>query len=140
MSLTVSSIEFHFKVSSDVSFFGITFAKGPTWDSHIKKKTRCQICKRHSSHLESVEGIHLIWSLCGTTWGAHQESLLLLYKARICSQFDKGNQAFGDMFKTNHKKMETIQSKALCAWLETFKSTPVSTLLMETDEMPFSLH
>ena len=53
MSLTVSSIEFHFKVSSVVSFFGITFAKGPTWDSHIKKKLAAK----------SVKGIHLIWSL-----------------------------------------------------------------------------
>ena len=111
-----------------VSFLGVTFDKGLTWTPQVKELIgKC------------AKGINLLRCLSGTEWGAHRDSLLMIYKAKIRSHLDYGCLAFGDMAKSNRKKLETVQSKALRVCLGAFTSTPVSALLVEIGEMPLSL-
>ena len=73
------------KPSSEVSFLGVIFDKGLTWILHVKRLTgKC------------AKGINLLCCLFGTEWGAHRDSLLLLYKAIIRSHLDYGGLILGN--------------------------------------------
>lgn len=106
----------------------MTFDSKHTWTTHINElSTECK--KR----------LNIIKALWCANWGADQESLIRVYRALIRSKIDYGSIFYGSANPRTLKKLETIQNTALQLCLEPFKTTPVTSILAESQEKPLEL-
>ena len=104
-------------------FLGFTFDKNLTWKYHIE-----DLIDKSSQILNIMKSFH------GLAWGANNKTLLTIYKSLLRSRIDYGCFILEDACKTNLKKLDTLQYKALCIVLGAPRGTAMATLLAETGE------
>lgn len=77
--------------------------------------------------------------LSGADWGASSQSLKIIYSAVIKSSIDYGSIVYCLANKSLLKKVEVVQSQALCICSGAFRTSPVNALQVEMGEMPLEL-
>ena len=109
------------KSSETARFLGITFDYNLEFSSHVNL-----IQKR------GLRAFNIIKFLCGTWWGSHPDTLLILYKSFVRSIIDFGSFVYFPKFKKLADKLEKIQYAAIRASLGYRISTPKNILLAES--------
>ena len=113
--------------SETVKYLGLTFQRKMNWNGHIKE-TVAKCRKR----------INFLRCLCGVSWGAHPDTLLVLYKSFIRPVFEYGCASFAQLTKTQLIKIERIQWSALRICFGLMKSTHTGTLEVLSGVPPVS--
>ena len=113
------------KIDKTVKFLGLIFDSKLNWNAHV-------------AHLEEKckKRLNLMRMLSGQTWGASKTSLLIIYRMLIRSVLDYGSIAYNNTSLANKRRLDVIQHKALRIACRAFCTTPVSSMQIETGEMP----
>lgn len=77
--------------------------------------------------------------IAGSSWGAHPDSMLLLFKSAIRSILEYGSFAFRHMAKTHQLKLKRIQWRALRTSLGLMTSTHTGTLEVLSGIQPLDI-
>lgn len=111
-----------------IKFLGMTFDSELTWIHHINDVVaRCQ------------KDLNLMRYLSGTSYGADKKTLIKLYTSLIRSKIDYGCQAYNSASKTQLRRLDVIQAKALKIATGAYKGTPNASLNVECNIMPLGL-
>lgn len=110
--------------SSSAKFLGITFDVKFTFQDHVKNIS----VKYQKAH-------RVIRYICGTWWGAHPETLLVLYKSYIRSTLEYGLFLYYPKTKAIGDISEKIQFRALRTVMGYRVSTPRNIILEETSSV-----
>ena len=112
----------------EFKFLGVHFDERLTWKKHIDSIiTKCE------------KVVNVMRSLSGSTWGAGQETQLMIYRAMIRSRLDYGSLCYGTAAKSSLKKLEVVQAKALRVCCGALRTTPIPALLVEMGETPLGI-
>jgi len=113
------------KIDKTVKFLGLIFDSKLSWNAHI-------------AHIEEKckKRLNLMRMLSGQTWGASKSSLLIVYRMLIRSVLDYGSIAYNTTSLANKRRLDVIQHKALRIACRAFCTTSVSSMEVETGEMP----
>jgi ribonuclease HI len=114
--------------SKQFKYLGIIFDRGLTWNAHvgyIQKK-----CKTRINFMKSITG---------TSWGAHPDSMLILYKSLVRSVLEYGSFCFAEMAETHALKLKRIQWRGLRIALGLMQSTHTDTVEMLCGVVPLDL-
>jgi len=108
-----------------VKILGLFFDKRLTWKIHI-------------NHLvdKSQKIINLLRYLSGTNWGCNGSMLLRLYQSLLRSRIDYGCLAYNSASDTQKKRLDVIANKALRICVGALPQSAISTLQLETGELP----
>lgn len=113
---------------TEFKYLGLIFDEKLTWKRHIKKiENKCKGVINCMSLIAKYE------------WGASKRSLLQVYQALIRSSIDYGCAVYGAGSKTELKKLDKLQSRALRICCGAIRSTPVDAIRVEMGEMPLDL-
>ncbi|MCU7800042.1 MAG: endonuclease/exonuclease/phosphatase family protein, partial [gamma proteobacterium symbiont of Lucinoma myriamae] len=111
-----------------VKFLGMIFDCTLNWVNHINNIiARCQ------------KDLNLMRYLAGTNYGADKKNLIKLYTTLIRSKIDYGCQAYSTASKTQLKRLDKIQAKALRIATGAYKGTSTTSLNVECNIMPLEL-
>ena len=99
------------------------------WEPHI-----------NSLKLNCIPIVNLLRSISGRQWGADRILLLKLYKILIRSRLDYGAAFYASAAPTNLEKLNVIQNNCLRIALGCRKTTPISTMEVEANIPPLSVH
>lgn len=96
---------------------------GVLWDYRLK----------WSSHILSIRDasrrlLNMLKSVAGFNWGAHPETLLLIYKTIIRPKMDWGCFLFADSTNRFKQALDVVQNSALRISLECLRTTPINVL------------
>ena len=81
-------------------FLGVHFDERHTWKNHI------------DSIVDKCEKVvNVMRSLSGSTWGAGQDTQLMIYRAMVRSRLDYGCLSYGTAAKTNLKRLDVVQQR-----------------------------
>ncbi len=109
-----------------VKLLGVMFDSHMTWKAHIDYLVQ-----------KSVKGLNLIRCISGTSWGANQFILLVLYKSLILSSLDYCCFTYDSSASTsNLNKLKSIQYKSLLIATGAMRGTSLNALLGECAELP----
>ena len=109
-------------------FLGITLDSRLTYRLHsIKTQTR------------GHRRLNVLRALSGTKWGGDRQTLFLLYKSLIRSVLEYNSFLFTHIASSHQRCIETIQNTALRIITGAFRTTPVNSLLAETNTLPLSM-
>ncbi|KAK9876352.1 hypothetical protein WA026_012661 [Henosepilachna vigintioctopunctata] len=111
-----------------IKYLGILLDSKLLWRPHVE-----YVCSK------AEKGINLLRCLCRTWWGAHPQTLLLLYKSLIRAHLDYGSIFVGRCSKKLFHKMNVVQYQALRVSLGLMKTTPTDIILAESGELPLSI-
>jgi len=115
-------------VVEETKFLGLIFDSKLTFGPHIKYlKDKC------------VRAMNLLRVVAHTNWGADSETLLKLYRSHIRSKLDYGCIVYGSASPTHIKSLNPVQNTAIRICLGAFRTSPVSSLLVEAYELPLAL-
>jgi len=80
----------------------------------------------HFNYLRSTisKWSNILRALAGTWWGAHPESLLLVYKSIIQSKFDYGSFLFSSASRTQRNKLNALLTSCLRTVIGAVRSAP----------------
>ena len=79
-----------------------------------------------------------MWLMC-TKWGTDEKTLLHLYRALIRSKLDYGSAVYGSARKSYLQMLDPVQNHALRLCHGAFRTSPVTSLHVEANEMPLDL-
>lgn len=109
-------------------YLGVVFDPRSTWKQHVEHiSKRCE--KR----------INFMRTISGSTWGAHPEVLLLLYKSTIRPVLEYGARAFENMAKTHRIRLQRIQWRAIRVSFGLMSSTHTGSLEAISGVQPLDL-
>ena len=86
-----------------------------------------------------MKALNLIRVVANTKWGSDEKTLLLLYRSLIRSKLECGAVLYGSAHKSYLRMLEPIQNQALRTCLGAFRTSPVTSLHVEANEMPLDL-
>lgn len=112
----------------EFKYLGVIFDHRFNWKAqtnYIVKK-----CEKRLNFMRSV---------AGSNWGAHPDSLLMLYKTTILSILEYGCIAFRHLKNCHRIKLMRIQWRALRLSLGLMRSTHTSSLEVLAGVMPLDL-
>lgn len=109
-------------------YLGMIFEYNLSWKLHIEN---CCV--------KANKAINVMKSVTRTWWGAHQNTLLIIYKGLVRPHLDFGCQAISFTSKYNCLKLDRVQYQALRVVLGCMRSTPTNALLAEAGELPLNL-
>ena len=91
----------------------------------------------HIKHLKDkcTIALNLLRVLAHTSWGAHQETLLHLYRSLIRSKLDYGCIVYGSARGSYLRMLDPVQNHALRLCLGAYR-TSASSLCVEANEPP----
>ena len=101
------------------------------WDSHLSFKKHISVLKT-----KCKEALKLIWLVAHLKWGGDRDTLLMLYRAIVCSKLDYGCIAFGSASNTDLRQLDNTHNSGLRLALGAFCTSPVSSLYTEANEAP----
>ena len=111
-----------------VKFLGLTLDNRLSFLPHINNlKVTCN------------RSINLLKVVSSKTWGMNRNSLLTIYRSLIRSKLDYGCMIYNSACKTYLKQIDQIQNEALRVCLGAFRTSPIPSLQIEANEMPFYL-
>jgi len=115
-------------VVEQVKFSGLIFVKQLPFIPHLRYlKQKC------------LKALNLLRVVSSTKWGIDEKTLLHLYHALIRSKLDYGSVVYSSARKSYLQMLEPIQNHALRLCLGTFRTSRVSSLHVEANEMPLEL-
>ena len=121
--------DFKIPVKESVKFLGLIFDTHLNWKAHISyTKAKCK------------SSLNLLKKLSHTNWGADRSTLLTLYKSTVLSIIDYGSQIYGSASEAVLNNLNPIQTQGLRICTGAFRSSPNSSVLSESGEMPLRLH
>ncbi len=113
---------------TELKYLGLIFDEKLTWKRHIKKiENKCKGV------------INCMTSIAKYEWGARKSALLHIYQALIRSSIDYGCAVYGAAAKSDLKKLDNIQSRALRICCGAIRSTSLDAIRVEMGEMPLDL-
>ena len=80
--------------------------------------------------------VGLLKTLATTEWGADTESLMYLYRMLIRYKLDYGAIMYGSAKKELLRKLDIIENEAMRVATGAFRSSPVASLQIVTNEAP----
>ncbi len=105
------------KISNSFRYLGVVFDRKLLWNDHVELiQQKC------------LKRINLLRNMAGVSWGAHPDTMLVLYKGLIRSVLDYGCIAFDRAADTHLLKLERIQYRSLRIALGLMQSTHVQTV------------
>ncbi len=111
--------------TSVVRFLGIWMDSKMNFKIHFQKLV--DKCKK---------ALNVMRSIAGVDWGACWQSLKRIYCALIRAAIGYGSMVYSSACKTQPLKWEAIQSQAMQICYGAFRSSPLSAVHVEMDEMP----
>lgn len=115
-------------VVEENKFLGVIFDRKLSFIPHIKYlKDRC------------MKAVNLLRVLSNTSWGADQQTLLHLYRSLIRSKMDYGCIVYGSAKPSYLKMLEPVQNCALRLCLGAFRTSPSTSLCVESVEPPLDI-
>ena len=98
--------------------------------------------KEHITYLStsSLSKINIMKAITRFQWGADREVLLRFYKSVIRGKMDYGSVFYGGTSHGILKKLDVIQNSCLRLALGVKKTSPVSSLEVESNIMPLNYH
>ena len=116
-------------ISQSIKFLGLVFDTHLNWKAHVAyTKGKCK------------NALNLLKRLSHTTWGADRKTLMMLYKATILSIIDYGSEIYGSASEATLKALNPIQNEGIRICTGAFKSSPCTSLQVESGEPPLALH
>ena len=104
---------------------------GLWWDSHLSFKKHISVLKT-----QCKEALNLMRVVAHLKWGGDRDTLLMLYRAIVCSKLDYGCIVYGTASNTNLRQLYSIHNSGLRLALGMFCTSPVSSLYTEANEAP----
>jgi hypothetical protein len=83
--------------------------------------------------------MNLLRMVAHTDWGADSTTLLRLYRSVVRSKLDYGCIVYESARASYLESLDRVQNAALRVCLGAFRTTPVSSLHVEADELPLRL-
>ena len=115
-------------VVEETKFLGLMFDRRLNFKSHLKYlKDKC------------LKAINLLRVVAHTDWGADTQTLLRLYRSHIRSKLDYGCVVYGSARVSYLQSLDRVQNLALRICLGAFRTSPITNLHVEANEMPLSL-
>ena len=112
-------------VEEQVKFLGLMFDSKLTFLPHIKfLKTKC------------TKALNLLRVIAHTSWGADQQTFLLLYRSLIRSKLDYGCIVYGSTRSSYLRMLDPVQNQALRLCTGAFRTSPSSSLCVLAGEQP----
>ncbi|XP_053398064.1 uncharacterized protein LOC128556576 [Mercenaria mercenaria] len=116
------------EIAPTAKFLGMYFDQYLTWHHHINNLVnRCE------------KDINLLRLISGTNWGANKKTKLMLYNSLIMSKINYGSTAYASACKSQLKRLDVIQSKALRVVTGAYKTTNKMAVLVETAQLPLDI-
>ena len=115
--------------TSSAKYLGLWFDEKLTWKCHIYHLLRS--CNAR---------LNLLRKLSGAKFGAHRTTLLQMYNTLIRSKIDYGSSIYSAASKTLLQKLTVLENQALRIATGTLRSTPISSLHVECNQIPLNLH
>ena len=82
-----------------------------------------------------LKALNLLKVLSHRSWGADRTTLLHLYRSLIRSKLDYGSIVYGSARKSYLQMLDTVHNQGLRLALGAFRTSPVSSLNVEADEL-----
>ena len=115
-------------VVEETKFLGLIFDRKLNFVSHIKYlKDKC------------LKAMNLLRVVSHTDWGADTETLLRLYRSHVRSKLDYGCVVYGSARASYLESLDRVQNQALRICLGAFRTSPISSVHVEANEMPINL-
>jgi ribonuclease HI len=116
------------KVSDHFRYLGVIFDRKLLWNGHVRLiQQKC------------AKRINFLRSMAGVSWGAHPDTMIVLYKGLIRSVLEYGCVAFDRASKNHILKLERIQYRCLRIALGLMQSTHVQTVEIIANIVPLTL-
>ena len=113
----------------ETRFLGLIFDHKLTWAPHIKiLKAKC------------LEALNIFKVLSHSSWGADRQTLLKLHKALILSKLAYGSEVYSSASPARLKMLDSVHHAGIRLALGAFKSSPISSMLVDAGELPLDLH
>ena len=112
----------------EVKFLGMIFDNKLTWSSHID-----------SLKIKVKKSLDILRVVSGFSWGAPKESLLRLYDSICRSKIEYGCQIYSSACATKLKELDVVHNTGLRICSGAFKTSPVESLYVDTEELPLDL-
>ena len=121
--------DYDIPISQTIKFLGLVFDTHLNWKAHAAyTKAKCK------------NALNLLRKLSHTTWGADRKTLMILYKATVLSILDYGSEIYGSASEATLKILDPIHNEGMRICTGAFRSSPCSSLQVESGEPPLSLH
>ena len=115
-------------VVTEAKFLGVIFDSKLSFKAHIAYlKKKC------------LKAMNLLRVVAHTDWGADSTTLLRLYRSLVRSKLDYGCIVYGSARDSYLESLDRVQNAALRVCLGAFRTTPISSLHVEANELPLKL-
>ena len=104
---------------------------GLCWELHLSFKKHISVL-----NTQCKEALNLMRVVAHLRWGGDIDTLLMLYRAIVCSKLDYGCILYGTASNTNLWQLDNIHNSGLRLALGVFCTSPVSSLNTEANEAP----
>ena len=115
-------------VVSETKFLGLIFDNKLSFKAHISYlKKKC------------LKAMNLLRVIAHTDWGADSTTLLKLYRSVVRSKLDYGCIVYGSARESYLQGLDRVQNAALRVCLGAYRTSPISSLHVEANELPLHL-
>ncbi|XP_034944142.1 uncharacterized protein [Chelonus insularis] len=114
--------------SKEIRILGLHIDSKLSWKGHIKKTL-----------VQCTQRINALKALSSINWRASKDILMNTYRAIIRSKLDYGTTIYGSANKSALKCLDSVQSTGVRLAIGAFRSSPVSSILVEGHEPPMDL-
>ena len=112
----------------NLKFLGLLWDRALSWKPHISfLKAKCQ------------PPLRLLRSISAQDWGADRKTLLHLYNLLVRSRLDYGCIVYNSASPTTIASLNSIENEGLRIASGAFKSTPIASLQVVTNQPPLDL-
>ena len=112
----------------ETRFLGLIFDRKLSWIPHIKDlKARC------------LKTLEILKALSHTSWGADRKHMLMLYKSLIASKLAYGCEIYSSAKDSKLKTLNSVHNAGIRIASGAFKSSPISSLMVDAGELPLEL-
>lgn len=111
-----------------VKYLGIWLDSKLKWGAHIN-----EICEK------TYKQLNVLKVLAGSSWGVHPKHLRRLYISLIRSRIDYGSFLYGNSAKSNLRKIDILQNRAMRVCGGFIRSTPIYVMESELSIPPLYL-
>ena len=115
-------------VKPEAKFLGVVLDKRLTYRSHIRTlRDKC------------MRALNILKCVARTSYGADRDMLLLLYRSLIRSRLDYACFVYDGTYESVKRILNTVHHAAIRIATGAFRTSPVSSLLVEAHEPPLAL-
>ena len=113
----------------ETRFLGMIFDKRLTWVPHLKAlKTKC------------LKTLQILRVLSHTSWGADRTTMLRLHHSLVLSKLFYGCEVYSSATTARLRILDSIHHSGVRLATGAFRSSPISSLLVDAGELPLDLY